>query len=159
MKKLFAIVLALVLMLTVSVTAFAAVSPEGKVVYKVTTINGIDSTPVVKEVEEGTSVEVTVDTTKGTFDDWKIYKKDGTVAKEGVDYTIVGKLTDTKITVTPKGDLIICGNYNGKITDPLTGKESTSDSPQTGDFSVLYLSIIALAALSFAGVAKKQLSK
>jgi len=159
MKKLFAIVLAVVMMLTLSVTAFAAVSPGAKVFHKVTVINGIDAQVIVHSVEDGNSQEVVIDTNKGTFDDWKIYKKDGTVAKEGVDYTIEGKPTDNKIVVTPKTDLIICGNYNGKITDPLTGKEATPDSPQTGDFSVVYLSIIALAALGFAGVAKKQLSK
>ncbi len=159
MKKLFAIVLAVAMVLTLSVSAFAAVSPGAKIYHKVTVINGIGSTPVIHTVEDGKSVEVVVDPSKGDFDDWKIYKEDGTVAKEGVDYTIVGKLTDEKIVVTPKTDLIITGNYNGKGTDPLTGGESKPQAPQTGDFSMVYLTVIALAALGFAGVAKKQLSK
>ncbi len=158
MKKVFAVILAVAMIMCLSVSAFAALSPEDKPVYKVTVINGIDAKSEVKSIDEGSEFTVTSDANKGKFDFWRVYKKDGTVAKEGVDYTVkTGKLEESPISIIPKADIIVTGNYDGKLTDPLTGKEMQDKSPATGDFSVVY--IFALGALALAGVAKKQLSK
>ena len=93
----------------------------------------------------------------GKFDSWSVYlvvydeegKKSFVEAVEGIHYTIVeGSLTSDTLTVIPLADIVVCGNYNGKIT-----------SPKTGDYSV-YFALIAL--LSLAGIAvtsKKVFSK
>lgn len=157
MKKLFAAVVAIVMMMSLSIAVFAD-SPTGTVLRKVTVINGIGATADVKQVNDGDSVSFTADSSKGKFDKWMVYKADGSAAVLGTDYTVAnGSATDSAFSIVPKADLIVTGNYGGKITDPKTGKESTS--PKTGDFTVLYFGIAALAALGCGVVSKKQLAK
>lgn len=158
MKKLIAVMISLVLVLSFSVVAFAADSPSGTVVRTVTVINGANAKGAPQSIPVGQSVTVTADSSKGTFNSWKVYKADGSAAVAGTDYTVsAGSLTATSLTITPLTDLIICGNYNGTITDPITG--AASKAPQTGDFTVVYFGIAALAALAFGVTAKKQLAK
>ena len=160
MKKVFAVVLAVVLVMCLSVTAFAAVqSPEGVSVYKVYIINGSGAKTQITEVTVGESVTLTADPAKGKFDKWIVYKMDGSIAVEGVDYTIVeGSLTSESITIIPMANIIITGNYNGKITKfDITNNEPVS--PQTGDTSVVMLGAMMVLALAGAVVAKKQLAK
>lgn len=157
MKKLFAAVVALVMMMSLSVAVFAE-SPTGTVLRKVTVINGIGATAEVKQVNDGEPISFTADSAKGKFNKWAIYKADGTAAVLGTDYTVAsGADTDASFSIVPKADLIVTGNYDSKVTDPKTGKESTS--PKTGDFTVLYFGIAALAALGCAAASKKQLAK
>ena len=66
-------------------------------------------------------------------------------AIEGIHYTIAsGSLTSDVLTIVPLGDVVICGNYNGKTT-----------SPKTGDYSV-YFALIALLSLAGVAVASKK---
>lgn len=141
MKKIFAIVLCVMVMFSISVPAFAdnIKSPVGEIFHEVTIRNGIGvegvTVPdVATEVKDGNKVTVKVDPSKGDFDNWSIYLDyDNSKAVEGRDYTVVsGSLTGDTITIIPKTDLIICGNYDGKITDPNTGKPVDPDAPQTG---------------------------
>ncbi|MBO4468374.1 MAG: hypothetical protein J5766_03645 [Clostridia bacterium] len=114
----------------------------------------------------------TADPSKGTFNSWSIYvvtytpdgKKVYNAAVAGKHFKIVVNgnplteaemnsrleelLASNRITIIPLADIVICGNYNGKIT-----------SPKTFDYTP-YFMILALLAL--AGVAfstKKALSK
>lgn len=121
---------------------------------------------------ERNELTATPDPSKGTFNSWSIYvvtytpdgKKVYNAAVAGKHYKIVVNgqpLTDEemnknleellaseRITIIPLADLVICCNYNGKIT-----------SPKTFDYTPFF---IMLALLSLAGVAfasKKVLSK
>lgn len=159
MKKFVAAIVALVMVMSLSIAALAASVPSasGDVYRKVTVINGVGANQDVKSVKDGEALTLTADSSKGTFNSWKVYKADGTAAVAGTDYTITGSLTDATLTITPKADLIVTGNYGGKITDPKTGGETTS--PATGDFAVVYLGVLAIAALGLGIVSKKQLAK
>lgn len=160
MKKVFAILLAAVLVMALSVTAFAAgVSPEGVSYYKVYIIDGNGSKTQVEKVPVGEDITLEADPDKGDFDEWKIYKADGSVAVEGEDYEIVsGPLTSSSITILPKANLIITANYDGEETDfEIDNGEVTS--PQTGDVAVYALCSVMVLALAGAAVAKKQLVK
>ena len=160
MKKVFAILLAAVLVMALSVTAFAAgVSPEGVSYYKVHIIDGNGSKTQIEKVPVGEEITLEADPDKGDFDEWKIYKADGSVAVEGKDYEIVtGSLSSTSITIIPKANLIITANYNGVETEfEIDNGEVTS--PQTGDVAVYALCSVMVLALAGAAVAKKQLVK
>lgn len=160
MKKVFAILLAAVLVMALSVTAFAAgVSPEGVSYYKVYIIDGNGAKTQIEKVPVGEEITLEADPDKGDFDEWKIYKADGSIAVEGKDYEIVsGSLTSSTITIIPKANLIITANYNGEETDfEIDNGEVTS--PQTGDVAVYALCSVMVLALAGAAVAKKQLVK
>ncbi len=160
MKKVFAVILAVVLVMSLSVTAFAAVlSPEGVSLYKVYVINGNGAKTQVTEVAIGDSISLSADPAMGTFNKWLVYKMDGTAAVEGEDYTIAeGSLTSSTITIIPMANIIITGNYDGKDTEfDITNNEPVS--PQTGDTSVVMLGAMMVLALAGAVVAKKQLAK
>ncbi len=158
MKKVFALILAVVLVMSLSVTAFAAKSPEGVSVNKVSIINGNGADTEAEEVEVGKSFELKADSTKGTFNKWIVYKADGSLAVEGVDYTIEGELTDEVVEIVPLANIIITGNYNGEKTE-FTVNNGEPESPKTGDTAVMAFAAVMLVALAGAGVAKKQLAK
>ena len=89
-------------------------------------------------------------------------------AKSGTDYKVVdGSLTSESLTVEILKDekIVICGNYDGKITDPLSGEATVdsgkkdSNSPGTNDISVMYAVFALLAAGAIVFGVKKQLSK
>lgn len=133
MKKIFAIILCVLVMCSICVPAFAdnIKSPVGEKVHEVTIRNG---TGFVTEVKDGDKVTIKFDPDMGNFDNWSIYLDyDNSKAVEGRDYIVVsGSLTSDTLTIIPKTDLIICGNYNGKITDPNTGKPVDPNAPETG---------------------------
>ena len=139
MKKLFAILFCFVMVFSFSFSAFAVKRPVGEMVHEVILRGGLGVEGVLKpdiayEIKDGNKVTVKIDPSKGDFDNWSIYIDiDNSKAKEGEHYTIVsGSLTSDTITIIPKTDLIICGNYDGKITDPNTGKPADPEAPETG---------------------------
>lgn len=157
MKKTLAILLAVLCLFAFAVPAFAAeISPSGEGSHSITVIDGVDRTPKAIVLKPGESVTVSVDPTLGKFDAWAIYKKDGSAAQVNVDYVITaGGLKEQTLSVDAKTDLIICGNYNGVITNPLTGKAS----PKTGETAAFALLSVMVAAAGVCFVAKKQLCK
>ncbi|MBR4910266.1 MAG: hypothetical protein IKZ47_02955 [Clostridia bacterium] len=92
-----------------------------------------------------------------------------TDAKLGTDYTIVaGGLTEKTMTVKPISRIAICGNYynannQATKTDPLSASSvagTVADtSSKTSDLSILYISLVMLAAAAVIFGAKRQLSK
>lgn len=160
MKKVFAILLAALLVMALSVTAFAAgESPEGVSYYKVHIINGDGAKTQIEKVSVGDEITLEADPEQGEFDGWSIYTADGSEAVEGEDYKIVsGSLTKSPLVIIPMANLIITGNYDGEETDfEIDNGEVTS--PQTGDMAVYALCSVMVLALAGAAVAKKQLVK
>ena len=160
MKKVFAILLAAVLVMALSVTAFAAgSSPEGVSYYKVHIIDGNGSKTQTEKIPVGEEITLKADPDKGDFDEWKIFKADGSIAVAGKDYEIVsGSLTKSPLVIIPMANLIITANYDGEETDfEIDNGEVTS--PQTGDVAVYALCSVMVLALAGAVVAKKQLVK
>ena len=160
MKKVFAILLAAVLVMALSVTAFAAgSSPEGVSYYKVHIIDGNGSKTQTEKVPVGEEITLKADPDKGDFDEWKIFKADGSIAVAGKDYKVVsGSLTKSPLVIIPMANLIITANYDGEETDfEIDNGEVTS--PQTGDVAVYALCSVMVLALAGAVVAKKQLVK
>ena len=151
MKKLFALFLALVLSLSVS--ALAADSPIADDVHKVHFINGNGTKVETDTVKDGESVTYEADSNKGDFDNFKVYLSDGkTTATAGEHYTLDAgqSLNDTKITLYPKTDLIVTGNYDGKET-VIKFQNNEPFSPVTGDSLPVYL--VAFVLLGVAGMA------
>jgi len=159
MKKLFAVVLAVALVMALAVTAFAATSPVGEAAHKIYVINGNGTKTEVGTVDAGDPIELKADSAKGEFKEWVVYLMDKTVAVAGKDYTLgAGQtLSSSTITLFPKTDLIITGNYGDKKTEIQIGQNGEPFSPQTGDSVTLWLVGIMLVALSGAVITKKQL--
>lgn len=172
MKKVFALILTLVLVFGMAVPAFAAKSPNGTVYYKVVVIDGNDHADAPQQsdkhenithtnVTDGKALKAKADPVKGKFDGWKIYKADGkTVAVAGVDYKVLGafSLSDEEIEIIPLATIVITANYNGVVTETIEVKDEAV-SPPTGDATVVVLSAVALIALCGVIVSKKQLAK
>lgn len=164
MKKIVAVLLALTAVFALSFSALAVNSPVATVKVNVTVRAaqpkaGVDKVDTAVSLDKGTVVKVAPDSSKGKFDSWSVYKPDGTPAVKGTDYEIIeGSLTSNEISIKANADLHICGNYNGKITDPLTGEAKTPDSPKTGDTVVACAAVMLLSAAFVLG-AKKKLCK
>ena len=175
MKKLIALALAALIVCALPVMAMAepTPSPEAPNLVHINirkgTIQG--STNNAATTDGQGNITVVADPTLGKFNNWTIFKvvdgqaqqaAIGTTAEtkyvaavEGVDYVIVsGTLTTTTLTVRPLTDLVICGNYDGKITDPKTG-ESGSTAPKTGANTAVLI-VVAALALAGAGYATKK---
>lgn len=165
MKKVIALVLCVAVLLTLSVSAFAAeksASSEVKhtvVMRRGVGVSGISANDSNTTVTEGDTIIAKPDPSEGTFDSWSVYKGDGTPAVEGVDYILTGgtSLSDSEVKIIAKSDIILAANYNGKTTDP--GKiKKESGSPKTADMSVVFV-VVMLASAAVAFGAKKVYSK
>lgn len=159
MKKILAIMLCIIAIFSLSATAFAVDSPTGKPVHSVVVIVTPGSKGSSTTVKTGEIVKVVANPDKGKFDGWAVYKKDGSKAVEGVDYKFVeGGSKITPATLEVYTDLIICANYDGKITDPITTQQKDDQSPQTGDFATIAMIVALLASAAVCFKAKKQLA-
>ena len=186
MKKIFAIVLSLVLIMSLSVTAFAASSPVAG--QKVTIIFVAHEDAKVDVDTHEWHGELTVTYTAKEehegekFVGWSIFLKDGSVAIEGKHYKLVKRvagayaekaddvvayrvagnivLADATIEIVPLTDLIITANYGDTATsvdDAVKAFQATS--VPTGDVTVFGLSALLVVALAGVAVSKKQLAK
>jgi hypothetical protein len=97
MKKVFAILLTVILVLSLSVPAFAAKSPNGTIYFEVIVNRPVeddssssDATETTKVTvkEDGVVVVEAVKNQEVKFDGWFFFKQNGSAAKEGVDYEI-----------------------------------------------------------------------
>lgn len=177
MKKFIAVALSLVMILGLSVTAFAATSPQGTTYHKVVAVfNAKDK--IVTNIAPYTTTEgadpITF-TTKSAdpahvFLGWSVYKKDGALATAGTDFTIVTGTTVTAlgqtmlkeetVTLVPKTDLIVAGNWNNQLTSIKTALAAFADtSDKTGDAVAAVAVCVAALALAGVAVSKKQLAK
>ena len=172
MKKLIALILSIIMVCSLCVTAFAAESPTASEKIAVTVVKGEilkpDGKPDVKyTIDKGETVIVKQNEKYGDFDNWIVYKvpTDGAkpeVAVAGVDYEIIkGSLNESELTIKAKTTLIICGNYGGVVTDPLSNSnaDNSANAPQTGDMTAVYAIVVMLAVAMLGFSVKKVYSK
>lgn len=153
--------------------------------FKGTPSGGLSKSGEAQIINNGETVTASAIASEGTFNSWAIYKvvtATGTsaagesevvtlsatatplanisAATVGTDYEIIsGSLKSASITIKPLTSLIICANYNGQITDPVTGVAKKSDSPKTGSNTAMIFAIVMLGAAAVTFGAKKQLAK
>lgn len=96
MKKFVAVAVSLVMILALSVTAFAATSPAGTTYHKVVVVLNeadkltVKNAPYTAEKDaDALTFTASKSAETDTFLGWAIYKKDGTVATAGTDYVLV----------------------------------------------------------------------
>ena len=170
MKKILALLLAALIVCALPVVAMAAKNPSSEKVFQVTVQKGaVDGQTADKSqvtVAENGAITMKAVESAGKFNSWKVYKAvDATAAAAAnvkyveatanVDYVIVsGSLTESTITIKPLTDIVVCGNYDGKITDPQTGNAS-SVSDKTG-YNFALLAVVCVLAVAGAGVAAKK---
>lgn len=188
MKKIIALVLSIVLICSLSVTAFAAQSPSAteKVTFTVRKADVVDPAGKVDTeytLDAGTVITVKANSKYGTFNSWSIYKEaadtpaTGMVtlsavktlatakyveAAAGTDYEIVkGSLTSSELTIKVNSALVVCGNYDNVKTDPsaLSNADGSANAPATSDMTAIYAVVIMLAVAAFAFGVKKVYSK
>lgn len=188
MKKLIAIAASLILMLGLSVTAFAYTSPGGTTYHKVVLVMNETAKPSVHTVSytaEKDADALTFTAQKSADADvflgWAVYKKDGTPAILNTDYFLIAPgsttgaaltevasvefagqtlLTDTSISIVAKTDLIVAANWNDTLTDIKAAKTAfDSTSVKTGDAAAAVLVGIAAVALTGVVISKKRLAQ
>lgn len=189
MKKVFAVVLALAMIFSLSVTAFAATTPSPDANSKLTVVlvayeeaKPIPTTITYVVHNDQTITYTAEEKHEGSdFVGWMIYRKDGTEAVEGVDYKLIKVagayaeknganvayrvagtivVTDTTITILPLTDLIVTANYGATITSTEEAEELfKSTAPATGDMAAVCLAVVLMVALAGVCVSKKQLAK
>lgn len=162
MKKVLAVLFAVLLIAVSAVPAFAAESPSGTYSYNVDVVpsdGGSAKTDIKTDVDDKgntiTIATITVVVEDGyEFDHWTI---DGA-------YTTDNKLTDKEITLVLSSDVTVTPSFK-KIgsTDATTSAttvttDKTSTSPKTGSSDVAVFSVILLAA-AVCGVATLKLVK
>lgn len=150
MKKISAVLLALMIVVFASLPAFAVVSPtksSGK--YKVTmhNQNGGSGNYTEKVDKDGQHVTLTAHPKNGyKFTNWIIDGK----------YTIVkGSLTDDEITVLLGSDIDVYPQFEGEDAAVTPSQNTSSKSPQTGDSTPLTITIICLSVLALGAVGVK----
>lgn len=153
MKKFLAIMFSVLILATfMAVPAFAAGSPSGELVYKVTVESFSSGTASSGNyVVEGDTIRLTVsDKSDYTFTGWVI---DGV---EGVDYEIVsGDLNSKELVIRPLADISVEESYDVKGS---AGEGTTNDSdkaPQTGN-GALALAVLCTAGAFVVMVASKK---
>ena len=164
MKKIIAVALTLALVFSLSTVAFAidqTVSPNNpETTVNVTAITKKNTPGKVYVIKKGESLPLSADESAGEFYSWSVYLTDGKVAVPDVDYKFsTGNEKAKDIVIVANNDLIVCANFDGKITDPSTGMSKDSKSAKTGDALTLGLSLMALMSVAVVFGAKKQLSK
>ena len=170
MKKTLAILLTVVMLFALAVPVMAASSPAAGKKLTVVAVTAPEAKPqattvtVAEDVNDGTMTLTYTAEAKhkdAAFATWAIYRRDGSVAVAGTDYTLAGgtALKDLSITIIPRTDLIVAANYGDKTTDIKDAQAAfQSKSEPTGDV-VAALAVVMFAALAGTVVCKKQLAK
>ncbi len=158
MKKVFALLLAVVLVVFATVPAFATdlKSPSGDQEYDVNINNNQGGTGsyTTEYVEDGEYTIITADPNDGyNFSYWVI----------NGDYELIeGSLTDLSIKIRPLSDIVVTPYFekDGKIVEGPDGDDSGT-SPKTSDATTYVFATIALLSVALFGavVTKKVTSK
>lgn len=150
MKKVFAVLVAAMIVVFAAVPAFAAPSPtksSGK--YKVTmhNQNGGSGSYTEEKDKDGQHVTLKAHPKNGyTFTKWVI---------EG-DYEITkGTLTDDEIVVLLKSDIDVTPQFKGKGGSVSVSQNTSPESPKTGDSTPLVITLISLSVLALGAVGVK----
>lgn len=174
MKKVISI-LSVMVLLVCSLAAFglsaAAVdSPSGEVQFTINH-NSYNSGKLETKkcpVKQGDAYEFIAAESDYDFTGWKITKADGSVAVEGVDYTIVaGGLDQKTLKLKPlKDGLTVEEKYNVQGSEGygekaiIVGKiNKSNESPKTGNQPLAMVTVVAAGAFSAMVLAKKRLAK
>lgn len=158
MKKIFAILLAVVLVIFATVPAFAVKSPGGDKEFDVTinTNQGGTGSFTTEVVGDDNHILLKADPLDGfKFSHWII----------NGDYVIIsGSLTDADLVIMPLGD-VVATPYFEKDGEVVPGEPVTPDdgnkSPATGDVTTQVMAIVGLLSVALFGAVatKKALSK
>ena len=149
MKKIIAISLVVIMMLSLSVSALAVDlngSPDKPgTEHKVETYSTDGGTATHTVNPDGT-VTITATTEDGhTFTKWII---------EG-DYEIVsGSLTDKVIVIIPKSDIIATAYFDGAVKPPVKPWDK-EESPETGNYVAIVAAVAVVALFGCAWSVKK----
>lgn len=150
MKKIFAVLVAAMIVVFAAVPAFAVPSPtKSSGQYKVTmhNQNGGAGSYTEKKDKDGQHVTLTAHPKNGyTFTKWVI---------EG-DYEITkGSLTDDEIVVLLKSDIDVTPQFKGEGGSVSVSQNTSSESPKTGDSTPLVVTLISLSVLALGAVGVK----
>ena len=157
MRKLFAVLMSLCLVLSFCICAFATEgssvqSPTDEPVHSVEFISYDTDKPSSTEytVVAGDTIEITApDSENSDFNGFTI---------EGEYEIISGGLDNQTIVIRPLSDVIIIANYNNTPTAPSTSGDNGNDSPQTGaDPMIFVIAVAAVAAIVGITLATKKL--
>ncbi len=143
MKKLIALICVALLVLGTAVTAFAAESPSGDELIKITITTYKSGSAETEErtLVLGETITLTASESEYTFEKWQITG----------EYEIVsGSLTSKELVIRPLGDIDVIEVFEGVDINSSTGSSSTDTSPQTGDaFPGFAAAIVLVAAGAF----------
>ena len=150
MKKLFAILVAAMIVVFATVPAFAVVSPsKSSGQFKVTmhNQNGGSGSYTEERDKDGQHVTIKAHPKNGyTFSKWVI---DG-------DYELVkGSLTDEEIYLLLKSDIDVTPLFAGKGGTISVSQNTSPESPKTGDSTPLVITLISLSVLALGAVGVK----
>lgn len=152
MKKVIALVIALIFATSFSVVSLAAASPEGQTKYKVTVISNKggsnkDNYKIVKN-NDGT-VTITAIEKGAKFLRWEV--------KSGKCEIVSGSFSSKKIVIRPLSDVVIKQIF--KVKGSGKPGDGSSTSPQTGNIAISLLGLTMLASLGAAALSRKKLVK
>ena len=150
MRKLFAVLMSLCLVISFCVCAFATEawsiqSPTDQPVYSVEFISYDTDKPnsSVYTVPVGDTIEIAAPDSKDS--DFTGFTIEG-------EYEIVsGGLNNSPIVIRPLSDIIIIANYSNMETTASSSGDNGNDSPQTGDGQMIFLIAVA-AAVAIIGI-------
>ena len=165
MKRVITVALVLVLVFSLSVTAFAKDSPTGKKYYGISvsyspsdgslgTASADSDKVLITENDDGTVTLTANEKGNGVFSSWQITG----------DYDIVsGSLNSKTITIKPHSDISAVANFTKPGSSPDEQKPSTpgnkgNTSPKTGD-PLLYVIGMMILALGFGTLAVKKIKE
>lgn len=147
MKKVLAVIMAVLLLFVFSISAFAVPSSSGeeKFSIKITDYSTGKAVTYTKDLVKGETFEIKAADSKYPFIEHIIYKGDGeTVSVSGVDYELVsGTLKDKTIIIKPMADIVIVDKYD---CEPGKGNEGEK-SPEMGFPLMAVFTVAALAGI------------
>ena len=152
MKKVLALLFTLILLGSVSVTAFAVDRPGGELLHKVEVTSYATGTAAKGTyVAQGQNVKLTAsESSKYIFTGWVI---------DGKYEIISGSLTSKELVIKPLSDIKIEESYNVKGSKGFGKTNDSSSAPRTGNEALVVTTIIALGALSVMYASKKRVTE